>query len=155
MGFSWNPPKYRPVEKLPFIPTEKEVDDLIAASNKKVATFLLLLKETGARRGEAFNLSWTDIDFTNSTGRIAPEKGSNPRAPKISPKLTAMLNNLPKKTEKIFGYKNVQYLERLFRQQRAKAAQKLANPRIKQIHFHTLRHWKATWNTPKPKTYYT
>jgi len=150
-GIKWTPPKYKPVEKLPFIPTEKEVDDLIAASNKNVATFLQLLKETGARRGEAFNLNWTDLDLASNTVRIAPEKGSNPRQIKISTKLVTMLNNLPKKTEKIFSYKKVLYLERLFRQQRAKAAQKLANPRIKQIHFHTLRHWKATMEYAKTK----
>jgi integrase len=62
-----------------------------------------------------------------------------------------MLNNLPKKSAKIFDYRNVRYIERLFRQQSARAAQKLANPRIKQIHFHTLRHWKTTMEYAKTK----
>lgn len=30
-------------------------------------------KETGARRGEIFNLKWTDIDLVNRTVRITPE----------------------------------------------------------------------------------
>jgi hypothetical protein len=43
-----------------------------------------------------------------------PEKGSNPRVFNTSTKLAVMLNNLPKKSEKIFGYRNVRYLERLY-----------------------------------------
>jgi len=53
LGKSWNPPRYRRVRKLPFIPLEKEIDDLIAGCGPKTATFLQLLKETGMRAGEA------------------------------------------------------------------------------------------------------
>lgn len=35
--------------------------------------------------------------------------------------------------------------------QRKKIAHKLGNPRILQIHFHTLRHWKATMEYHKTK----
>ena len=63
LGMTWNPPRYKRVQKLPFIPLEKEIDDLIAGCGRKVATFLQLLKETGMRAGEAWKLKWTDIDF--------------------------------------------------------------------------------------------
>lgn len=33
-------------KKIPFIPMEQEIDALIAGSNKKLAAFLQLLKET-------------------------------------------------------------------------------------------------------------
>jgi hypothetical protein len=46
-------PSYRRVEKLPFIPFESEVDQLISGSGAKTAAFLQLPKETGARPGEA------------------------------------------------------------------------------------------------------
>jgi integrase len=150
-GLKWNPPKYKHVEKLQFIPTEKDIDDLIAGCNGKIAAFLQLIKETAIRRGEAFNLKWTDIDLINNTVRISPEKGSNPRIFKMPNRLAIMLNNMPKKSEKVFSYRNIICLERLFRQQRAKVARKLANPRILQIHFHTLRHWKATMEYAKTK----
>ena len=52
--------------------------------------------ETGARCGEAWQLKWIDFDFENKTVRITPEKGSEPRRLRISDKLIAMLNNLPK-----------------------------------------------------------
>jgi len=37
---------------------------------------------------------------------------------------------------------------------RKKAAKKLANPRLLRIHFHTLRHWKATMEYHKTKDPY-
>ncbi|MDR0373564.1 MAG: tyrosine-type recombinase/integrase [Nitrososphaerota archaeon] len=39
----------------------------------------------------------------------------------------------------------------LLREQRKKIAQKLKNERILKIHFHTLRHWKATPEYHKTK----
>ena len=54
LGMSWRPPNYRPVRKLPFIPTETEINELIAGCNRRTATFLQLLKETGMRCGEAW-----------------------------------------------------------------------------------------------------
>jgi len=150
-GLTWEKPRYKPVTKLPFIPTEKEIDELIAGSCRQIATFLQVLKETGARRGEAFNLRWKDIDLINRTIRITPEKGSEPRIFHISEKLAAMLGRLPKKSEKVWIYKTARNLEREFRRQRKKVANKLGTPRILQIHCHTLRHWKATIEYAKTK----
>ena len=84
------------IRKLPFLPLEKDIDALISACNRKTATFLLLLKETGARFGEAWQLEWIDFDFENKSVNITPEKGSNQRKLKISDRLIAMLNCLPK-----------------------------------------------------------
>ncbi len=142
-GKTWSRPKYKAVKKLPFIPTEDEVNNLIASCNKKTATFLQLLKETGMRCGEAFMLQWTDFDFENKTVNITPEKGSDPRQLRISNRLIMMLNSLPHEKAKPFECSN-RHFSRTFRLQRTKIANKLKNDRILKIHFHTLRHWKAT-----------
>ena len=147
----WTPPKYKPTQKLPFIPTEEEINQLIAGCSRQMATFLQLLKETGVRCGEAFNLKWTDIDTLNNTVRITPEKSSNPRIFKISNKLASMLANLPKKSHKVFSYKDKFYLHKAFVKMRKRIAFKLGNPRILQIRFHTFRHWKATMEYHKTK----
>ena len=55
-----------------------------------------------------------------------------------------MLHNLRKNTKRAWIYKNVFCLDKGFRRMRKKTAQKLGNPRLLWIHFHTLRHWKAT-----------
>jgi len=152
MGKQWNPPRYTYARKLPFIPTEEEIDALIAGTGPKTSTFLQLLKETGARAGEANALQWTDIDFEKGTVRITAEKGSNPRIFKISNKLLSMLRALQAKSKstKIFS-KHLRTQRRLFQKQRRTLAIKLQNPRLLQIHFHTFRHWKATMEYAKTK----
>jgi len=92
-----------------------------------------------------------DIDLTQSTIRITPEKGSNPRTFRISTKLARMLSNLPQKPGNIWKYTNIINLEKTFRRQRKRIAHKLQNPRLLQIHFHILRHWKATTEYAKTK----
>lgn len=150
-GLTWTKPRYKPVPKIPFIPTEKEIDELIAGSSIQLATFLQMLKETGARRGEIYQLNWSNIDFVSNTVRITPEKGSNPRLFKMSNKLITMLSRLPRENEKIWIYHSAFNLSRSFRKQRKRIASKLGNPRLFKIHFHTFRHWKATTEYAKTK----
>ena len=135
---SWNPPKYHRIKKIPFIPQEKEIDDLIAGCGKKTATFLQLLKETGIRAGEAWQLEWKDIDIENRIIRVTPEKGSNPRAPRVSEKLLAMLMKLKKIDKRVFGNYALRGFSARYYKQRKRLALKLQNPRINQITFHTF-----------------
>jgi integrase len=150
LGGKWEPPKYKPTRKLPFIPTEQEINQLIAGCNRKTATFLQLLKETGARSGEALRLKWIDFKFESKTVKITPEKGSEPRLLKVSDKLVTMLNNLPKDQPQTFKGRYKSFV-RGFRHQRNKIARKLGNERIHKITFHTFRHWKATMEYAKTK----
>jgi integrase len=144
IDLDWKPPRYKPVQKLPFIPHEKEIDALIAGCGKKVATCLQLLKETGMRIGEAWNLEWTDIDEENCTVTCTPEKHGTPRQFRVSKKLITMLNVLPHNNIKVFENTNMIAHGINFRNQRKRLSKKLQNPRILKISFHSLRHWKAT-----------
>jgi integrase len=147
----WEPPKTRVERKLPFIPAEEEIDVLIAGCGKKTATFLQVLKETGARTAEAAKLRWIDIDDKSCTIRINnPVKGSLARIVKVSPKTIAMINNLPRTSEFIFN-PNADTTRKNFCRQRSKIARRLQNPRLKLIHLHTLRHWKATMEYHRTK----
>jgi integrase len=64
---------------------------------------------------------------------------------KVSSKLIGMLRRLPKKSDRVFnstkGNKSVAVT---LAKQRKKIAIKLGNPRIAKIHFHLIRHLKAT-----------
>jgi integrase len=62
-GRHWEKPRCDVEQKIPFIPTEQELDALIAGSGKKLAAYLQLLKETAMRAGEAVKLEWMDVDF--------------------------------------------------------------------------------------------
>jgi len=81
---------------------------------------------------------------------ITPEKGSNPRILRISPKLTSMLNALPKNGQTLFPI-NTDVMRKSYQRQRRLIAYKMQNPRLMQISFHTLRHFKATMEYHKTK----
>jgi integrase len=153
----FNKPNYRRIEQLPFVPLEVEVDQLISGCGRKAATFLQLIKETGMRAGEAWNLKWTDFDFETRIVDVVPEKNSNPRQLKISPRLVGMIDCLPKRYRFVFRNPAVDPLlsmetfRRLFAKQRWRTAQKLQNPRIERITFKTLRHFKATMEYHRTK----
>jgi len=146
LGQKWEPPICKVTRKLPLIPTEEEIDALIAGCGRKTAAFLHLLKETAMRSGEANSLLWTDVDLERQTITLNnPEKRGKPRIFKVSNKLIAMLNTLPKTSTRVFGDSlNWRTKASSFYHSRKRLARKLQNPRLLRISFHTLRHWKAT-----------
>jgi integrase len=111
---------------------------------KRWATYLQLLKETGVRPGEAWILRWINLDTERRTVTVTAEKNSKPRQFKLSTKLIAMLNQLPRRNDQIFGGGNYNDFARWYYMRRRLLAEKLGNPRIRQISFKTFRHWKAT-----------
>ncbi len=146
-GGEWEPPLYKVVRKIPFIPKETEIDQLIAGSSKRMAIFLQLLKETGARCGEIWQLKWLDIDLESKVINITPEKNSTPRVTHLSNKAIDMLQTLPKNYgDRVFSFQHMRVDNYAvnFQRQRRKVANKIGNQRIMQIHFHTLRYWKGT-----------
>jgi len=143
-GITWTKPNYQRNETLPFVPTEKEIDALINGTGKKVSTVLQALKETGFRIGELWKCKWTDIDEEKSTLKCIAEKHGTPRETRISAKLISRLNALPKTNQYIFGKTSLNGIRWTFDRQKTALAKKLQNPRLKQIHFHTLRHYYAT-----------
>ena len=148
----WQKPKTIVPQKEPFLPQEEEVKQLIAGTGKNTSTLLQLLYETGMRIGEACLTQWTEIDFKTKQIRINhPEKGSNARTLKISDILIAMLNALPKRQDNNVFNPRVRTLQTVFTKQRKRLAIKLNNPRLRQIHFHTFRHLKATTEYYKTK----
>lgn len=151
-NIDWQRPRYKAVREIPFIPQEREIDDLIAGVNKEISLLLQIAKESGARAGEIYRLLWTDVDFEARTISITAEKNSNPRLCSISRKLQNVLECYPQKTERIFNhYNSLNNLRRTFERQRKRIAFKLANPRLNKIKIHTLRHWKGTTEYHKTK----
>jgi len=145
-GLKWEKPRCNTTRKIPFIPTEQEIDELIAGCPTTVATFLQVLKETAMRSGEAKTLKWIEVDFQRRIITLnEPEKGSLTRIwNNLNPKLFDMLNALPRTSPYVFGESSLNSLKATFIRARRRLAFKLQNPRLLEIHFHTLRHWKAT-----------
>jgi integrase len=154
VGGTWSPPKYTGIPKLPFVPKETEIDQLVAACSHRIGTFLQMLKETGIRCGEAWQTQWDDFDFETNTVRITPEKNSNPRIFKISHKLIGMLHQLPRNYGKFVFAKPKMPLDNFrdnYADQRDRIAEKVQNPRLSKIMFKTMRTWKGTMEYHRTK----
>lgn len=151
-GLKAEMPVYNYTRSLPYIPRETELDQLIAGCasyNKQMSTFLQLLKETGMRAGEAYQLTWNDLDDYQKTLSVKPEKGSNPRLLRVSDKLVMLICQLqnsavPDLKEKIFSWKRKIYIARSFRRMRKRIVKNTGNQNLLKIHFHTFRHWVGT-----------
>lgn len=63
-----------------------------------------------------------------------------------------VLFNFPYLSITLTVFARARHFARTFRSQRKRIVAKLKNDRIKQIHFHTLRHWKATYEYSKTKS---
>jgi integrase len=150
IGKEWNKPKYAKQERYPYIPTEQEIDQLIASSCTTYATALLILKETGIRTDELMKLEWTDIDTQRKTINITPSKRSNSRILPISNKLIALLNQLQRKKQKIFTMTKHSLQWNWYRL-RKRISTKLSNPKLMKITLHTFRRWKATMEYHKTR----
>jgi integrase len=145
LHIEWEKPEYKAPNKIPFIPLESEIDQLISGCPKKVSIALQIAKETAARVGEILRIKWIDIDFEKSILSInEPEKGSNSGTYKISSALITRISTLPKKSDRIFGKGSSDSITNSFIATRRRLADSFCNPRLIQIHFHTLRHWKLT-----------
>jgi len=142
-GIQWAPPKYTQEEALPFVPDEKELDALISCCRSpRMATFLQTLKETFADPSEVLHLRWIDLNG-NVVTINRPVKGHLPGQYEISNKLVAMLNALPKTSQRIFP-SNYQTIYTCFVEVRKKAAMLQQNPRFNSISFKSFRHWAGS-----------
>jgi integrase len=150
-GKKWDAPRYKPPDRLPFIPLETEIDQLVNAVGRRLSIYLHVLKETGADPGEALAIEWIDVDRNNKTIRINhPVKGHKARIITVSRELLNRLDTLPKITDKVFNIK-MRTLQKNYNIQRKTAARKFANLRLRKITFTTFRHWKATMEYHKTK----
>ena len=150
LGIKWKIAKYTVATEIPFIPTEEEIDTLIAGATNKTATLLIFLKETGVRIGEALTVQWTDIDTQKRTVYIRAEKGGNCRILPLTQELIGKINALPKTKNVIFPTRG-HSLNNTLVSLRNRVIDKTGNNRLSRIHFHTFRHWKATMEYHKTK----
>jgi len=154
-GFEYKPKKYHREIKLPYIPSEKEIDQLIGGfSNSKYGPFIQLLKETAFRPVEASRLKPSDFDFGRRIVTLnAPAKRSNPRQVRLSHKLINMISPLISrtKTDNRIWNTSIKNIYDSFRKIRNRLAFQLGNQNLKCISFKTFRHWKATMEYHRTK----
>jgi integrase len=148
-------PRYRRRDKLPHISLEKDIEALIAALPKKVGIFTRSIYETGGRCGEMWALKWVDVDFQNSTLLInKPEKNSRARQLKVSTQLIGLLSTLPRTCEFVFRKHPTAKsasMQSYYIREKKKISNALCNPKLVQITWKSLRHYKATMEYARTK----
>jgi integrase len=134
--------RYQPKQK--YLPTEEELNQLIAASGNTLAAYLQVLKDTGCRAGEANKIRWTELDKHQLTAAINyAEKNSLNRTVRITEQTIYMLNKLVKREDGyIFSPYNVK--QNNFRAVRRRLAEKTGNSNFMKISLHSFRHWRGT-----------
>lgn len=139
---TWRKPVYHQNEATIYVPDEKELDLLISAARKKMATFLSCLKETFADPSEIIYADWKDLK-DNVFSINHPVKNHLPGKYELTPQLVAMINALPKKNNRIFAT-SYKALYSSFLVLRRNAAKKFENPALLNITFKSYRHWGGT-----------
>jgi integrase len=108
------------------------------------------MKETGVRAGEGWVVKWGEIDTERGTVNVVAEKHSYSRPLKVTDRCLAMLSMMPKTGRFIFHedadepVQSLVYARRAFERRRKRLAVKLQDPRLLNINFRTLRHFRGT-----------
>ena len=97
----------------------------------------------GARAREILGLKWKDVSGNFITIN-KPVKGHLPGQCEISKELAAMLDNLPKTSERIFPTTYAS-LGQCMRKLRQATARKMQNPRILNVTLKSFRHFGGSW----------
>lgn len=85
----------------------EEADRIVDAAPSSYQPYLLFLRETGCRAGEAKYLTWKDIDFDAGVALIRPKPGWKPksgdqRKVPLTPRVRVLLARLPRRGPWVF-----------------------------------------------------
>jgi integrase len=154
-GFPYEFQRFREEQQsIPYIPLEREIDQLIAGFGPRYSCLLQLIKESGFRLAETLTLTVSDVDFERGTVTLnSPAKNSNPRQFRMSQSLIAMMRRTIGNRglgDRVWGAK-ADSIRCTFTRKRAYLAIKLGNPRLSKISIKTFRHWKASMEYAKTK----
>jgi len=148
------------IERIPeepantIIPTPEEVVQIIAHLPERHRPLVTFIAETGCRSGEAFNLTWDRISFSDGYADFKPKDGWTPktkasiRRVPLSRKLVGILRHLPKDGDYVFRGKvpgrPITNIKKAF-EKAVKKANIQRNGKPVHVTPHTLRKAYATW----------
>ena len=142
-GGQWEKPEYKQEHTQVFIPTNEEIQLAINSGKRMSVIFSHFIYETGARVNEAERLEWTDINREQNQVTVRASKNGKARTIPISQHLTSMLFSLSEKGKTVFPKRARGNRQIAFRTRLRTLSKIHDNPRLKKIHYHTLRHCKA------------
>lgn len=146
----WKMPNYDgKTKQMPKLPTEEQINTLIAGAGKSLSLRLRLSKETGIRPDELCNLKASDLDVAHSAILPSTDKHGSPRVLKISLQLaqdlnTRIITHSIKPHDKLFGTSTARHYGTHYREMRKTLANKLNRPDLLGVRLYDFRHFFGT-----------
>ena len=153
-GLIWRRPKYERDNQPPYVPTEEEVNIIIANAGKKYALALSILRDTGMRPIELHRSTLAWYDLTRGTVRIETAKHGAGRTLELKTRTLAMLKEYVGKhnvglNDRIFA--TVKTMRREFGNIKRRTAKKLQRPELLRISLYSFRHFFGTMTYHRTK----
>jgi len=146
-GLTWRRPRYERDDQPPYVPTEEEVNLLIANSGKKYALALSLLRDTGMRPIELHRSTLAWYDLSRGLVNVETAKHGRGRTLELKPRTLAMLKEHVGKckvglNDRIFA--TAKTMRREFKNIKHRTAEKLQRPALLRISLYSFRHFFGT-----------
>jgi integrase len=151
----WEMPHYQPQPRVQRLPTEEQINKLIAAAGKILSLKLWLSKETGMRPIEIHALRVKDLDTERNIVNPLAVKDGAPRPLKITEQLkkalfTFIIQNNRNANDTIFR-SNARKYGNDFRGMRNRLAKRTQDPQLATVRLYDFRHFHGTMTYHKYK----
>jgi len=147
----WIKPHYNPERRVPKVPTEEAIEQIIARATPKYATIFSILRDTGMMPIELHRTRLRDLDLENGAINAVGCKGHLPRALELKPKTLAMLKKYLIENCGEHPFPTSKLMYGAWRRFRNDLAEKLQDHSLKQIRLYDLRHFFGTMTYHKTK----
>lgn len=153
-GLSWSLPHFRVKDKLPRIPTEEKINQVIVRARGKYALVFSVFRDTGMRPIELERAKARDIDLNTGVITVRTAKGGLERPLKVRAQTLAMLKEYLGKHN--FGLDDHPFPKRKkmtgrWVRLRNTVAEKLKDATFRTIRLYDLRHFVGTMPYHKNK----
>jgi integrase/recombinase XerD len=146
-GLEWTLPRFRIEDKLPRIPTEERINQVIVRARGKYVLVFSILRDTGMRPVELERTRVRDIDLDKGTITVRTAKGGAARNVQVRRQTLAMLRaHLGKRNFRLDDqpFPKRRKMTGRWVRLRNTVATKLMDPTFKTIRLYDLRHFAAT-----------
>jgi len=153
-GLQWDLPRFRIEDRLPRIPTEERINQVIVRARGKYVLVFSILRDTGMRPIELERTRARDIDPERGTITVRTAKGGAGRTVQVRRQTLALLKEYLGKHN--FGINDQPFPRRKkmtgrWVRLRNTVAEKLMDPAFRTIRLYDLRHFAATMTYHKTR----
>jgi integrase len=146
-GLVWKAPCYKRQRGLPYIASPEQIGKIIARASRKYAVVFSVLRDTGLRPVELYNLTLRCMELEKGTINVKSVKNGLPRIVAVKPSTLAMLKEyVGRRTlgsdDQLFPDPSA--ARHAFERYRNDVAKKLKEPNLMKIRLYDLRHFFAT-----------